>query len=118
MSVSDPLTGNRQTKGALHVTIRDLLSTANYALATSTTAASITIVSGVKSIVVTNLDSTKANYVKISVGQTAVEAETNAANGDVVRADSEKSFAIPDSATHIGYVAAAATPAIVISQRG
>ena len=85
-------------------------------VALSTTAASETIATGAKSVVVTNLDATAANYAILAFGETAIAAATNLASGGwTVRANSEKAKAVPAGAGGIAYKSAAGTPSIELT---
>lgn len=82
----------------------------------STAAASEALASGVRSVVVTNLDPTAANYAILAFGINQADAEANLATGGwTVRANSEKQKAVPASAGAIAYKSAAGTPSIELT---
>lgn len=117
--MSNPITGQKTTNFASHVLQKgNALTAYGGIITTSTTADSQALASGINYVSITNIDTTAANYIKVAFGDTAANAEANVSSGDVVRANSEKVFEVPDGATYVGYVAAAGTPAIALSQRG
>lgn len=115
-SVTKKLTAWLGTAGAANVLPKGRAPSSYSALKSATTTVtgqSEAIPTGATGIRVTNLDAT--NYGLIAFGTSAANAESNAANGEIIPKTTTDRFDVPSNATHLAWLGNTGTVSLSIT---